>query len=195
MDTSAYNRMVLNRIATDSDEVFGNMTPANARFIVPEFIKAATESVVIFSGSMPPWFYGKVHNGEENSILTVIRDKAKMLADKFHENADGAIKVITVNGFFNPDLESFANSVAEENNGVKVVKIIQAKYSGNPETLQHYIVVDHKRYRLEVPHADCRDSEPDAVMAEVCCNGPVKALRLEKAFDEIWSRLAAKRSA
>ena len=44
MDTAAYNRMVLENLRTDSPEVFGNLTPENARFIVPTFIEAAKES-------------------------------------------------------------------------------------------------------------------------------------------------------
>lgn len=195
MDTATYNRMVLERIQTDSPEIFGNLTPENARFIVPAFIQAAKESVVIFSGSMPPWFYNEEDSVAGAPILDVIREAAKRIHEKFAENAAGAIRIITVNGVSDPDLDFFSDEIEKENGGVAVVKIIQAAYRGDPRTLQHYIVVDHRRYRLEATHDQCRDTKLDAVMAEVCCNGPVKAKRLEEAFDAIWSALDAKRSA
>lgn len=194
MDTSSYNRMVIERIKTDSPEVFGNMTPENARFIVPALIDAAQESVVIFSGSMPPWFYDEAENGVE-PILDVIRRAATRLYGKFGAGAAGSIRIITANGDFDPRLNVFAADVAARNGGVEVVKILQAAYSGDAGTLKHFIVVDHKRYRLESPHGRCRDSKLEKVLAEVCCNGPAKALRLESSFDSIWGKLEAKRGA
>ena len=187
--------MVLENLRTDSPEVFGNLTPENARFIVPTFIEAAKESVVIFSGSMPPWFYNESDTIAGAPILNIIRNTAKRLYEQYAGNAAGAIRIITVNGISDPNLDMFVDEVRKENGGVEVVKIIQATYRGNPRDLQHYIVIDHRRYRLEAPHNQCRDSKPDAVMAEVCCNGPVKAKRLEAVFDTIWASLNAKRSA
>lgn len=195
MDTAAYNRMVLEHLRTNSPEVFGNLTPENARFIVPTFIEAANESVVIFSGSMPPWFYNEADTIVGAPILDIIQKTAKRFYEKFAENAAGAIRIITVNGVTDPNLDTFVDDVKRQNGGVEVVKIIQATYRGNPQDLQHYIVIDHRRYRLEAPHNQCRDLKPDTVMAEVCCNGPVKAKRLEAVFDTIWAALNAKRSA
>ena len=195
MDTATYNRMVLERIQTDSPEIFGNLTPENARFIVPEFIKSAKESIVIFSGSMPPWFYMEEDATAGKPILDVIREAANNLHELFADNAAGAIRILTANGKFDPTLDEFEEAVAQQNNGVRVVRIVQAAYAGNASELQHFIVIDHKRYRLETPHIVCRNEKLKVVMAEVCCNGPAKARRLESMFNAIWTRLTAKRSA
>lgn len=195
MDTATYNRMVLDRIQTDSPEIFGNLTPENARFIVPEFIKSAKESIVIFSGSMPPWFYMEEDATAGKPILDVIREAAGNLYQMFADNAAGTIRILTANGKFDPTLVAFEEDVAKENKGVRVVQIVQAAYDGNDSELQHFIVIDHKRYRLESPHVVCRNEKLKVVMAEVCCNGPAKARRLESMFNAIWTRLAVKRSA
>ncbi len=53
------------------------------------------------------------------------------------------------------------------------------------EPISHFMIVDNKRYRLEVPHND----DPQYVKAEVCCNGVKKANALLKCFDDAWDFL------
>lgn len=52
--------------------------------------------------------------------------------------------------------------------------------------VQHYMVVDGKRYRLESEHDN---PVPDTVHAEVCCNGKAKSALLSGMFNSVWNRL------
>ena len=100
-------------------------------------------------------------------------------------------RIITIDGVQNPKFVEFAKKTNEDHR-CPIVKIIEAKYKGNKK-LKHYLVVDHKRYRLEEYHTPFGNKPPDILKAEVCCNDPVKSSIMENSFDRTWRMLSTKK--
>ena len=186
-DNNVYNRRVDQRLAEDSPEVFGNFSYENAKYIIPRFIESANESVTIFAGSIPDEFYTPTKALDCSPLFGAIGKAASNIAANNPQKAASSIRIITIDGVQNPEFVQFARKTNTEH-GRPIIKIIEAKYKGNKK-LNHYLVVDHKRYRLEDSHAPFGDKPPEILKAEVCCNDPVKSAIMENSFDQIWSML------
>lgn len=187
-DNNEYNKMVDKRLAEDSPEVFGNFSYENAQYIISRFVETANESVTIFAGSIPDDFYGRTCGPDGIPFYTAIEMASKNIVEKKKEAAEAAIRIITIDGNNNQELVQFAQRTNTVHR-IPVIKIIQAKYQGR-ERLKHYLVVDHKRYRLEEYHAPFQKNNPPNILkAEVCCNNPVKSLIMENSFNRIWDML------
>lgn len=187
--------MVDKRLAEDSPEVFGNFSYENAKYIIPRFVSNAEESVSIFAGSIPGDFYGKSLGPEGIPFYEAIEKAVQNIVAKRQQMknvAESSIRIITIDDKKNPDLVQFAEATNKKY-GVSVIKIIQAEYQGK-EKLKHYLVVDHKRYRLEEAHESFRNGPPEILKAEVCCNNPDKATLMENSFNRIWSVLSDKKN-
>lgn len=170
MTESEYKNMVDLFLKNDSTEVFGNFTPAHAGYITAKFIESAQSSIELLSGHFPNGFYGNV------------KEELKKAAERLAK-CGGKIRIITADGIESEDLLDMANDPKLKNN----FEYISATYSGK-ESLNHFLIVDGKRYRLEAPH-EKSDDTPMRVQAEVCCNGKEKAQKLRGYFDIIWKIL------
>lgn len=190
LDNNTYNRRVDQRLAEDSTEVFGNYSYENAKYIIPRFIESANESVSIFAGSIPDEFYTPTKEPGSSLLFGAIGKAAANIAANNPQRAASSIRIITIDGVQNPEFVQFARKTNDEY-GCPIIKIIEAKYKGNKK-LNHYLVVDHKRYRLEDTHAPFGNVPPDILKAEVCCNNPVKSAIMENTFNQVWTMLSSK---
>lgn len=175
MEFQNYEQMVNHYLDTDSSEVFGNMSPEHAQFIISKFIRSAKRSIAILSGCFCHDFYSG------NNISEVIREKAKELPE-------GSIRIITADGEICDDIFKLKESVNAEY-GKNIIEYRPGKFNGSTP-LKHFLVVDGKRYRLEESHPVIKEGKaPEFVKAEVCCNGEIKSSVLLDVFNKIWGLL------
>jgi hypothetical protein len=73
----------------------------------------------------------------------------------------------------------------------KVISVIESRYCKD-KPLNTYVVVDHKRYRLEESHKPFKGEPPSILKAEVSCNNPTKAVIMESSFNRLWMALRTK---
>ena len=171
-----YMDMVDDRLRTNSSEVFGNFSPEHAGYIIAQFIASAQRSIEILSGNFSDAFYDGI------SVVALL----KLAAERIGKNG-GKIRIITVNGLCCQKLFDLKKEIEVKTPGV--LQYIPAKCA-NPEKVNHFMVVDGARYRLEEPHPVTKsDAVPQYVKAEVCCNGVQKCAQLLSSFDLAWERL------
>ena len=171
-----YRDMVAERLKNNSSDIFGNFTTEHAGYIIEQFIGSAQESIEILQGSFADCFYTEI------TVKPLLEAAAKRI-----DKEDG-IRIITVNGKRFEALEQVVDEVNQKV-GKQVIRYIPAQCN-NPDKVNHYMIVDDIRYRLEDPHEVVSDGEsPKCVKAEVCCNGPQKATQLLADFNEIWDML------
>ncbi len=192
LSNNEYNQQVDKRLAEDSPEVFGNFSYENAKYIIPRFIESANESVTIFAGSIPDEFYTPTKALDCSPLFGAIEKAAANIVKNNPTRSEPSIRIITIDGVQNPTFVRFAQKTNEDHKQ-PVVKIFQAKYKGNKK-VKHYLVVDHKRYRLEEYHAPFGNKPPEILKAEVCCNDPVKSAIMENSFNQIWSMLCSRKN-
>ena len=178
MNDADYRAMVTSNIKTDSSEVFGNLTTGHATFIIQSFIESAKESISILSGSFNDAFY------DGDTLLKALKEAAKRI------NIQNAIRIITVE----KESKRLLDFIQQANKeiGKPVISYISTKYTGT-EPLNHFLLVDGKRYRIEEPHGEFDSSKkPDIVKASVCCNDTKSVKPWQDFFDSIWGILLAK---
>ena len=174
MDRENYNAMVDKYLSDDSSIVFNNFSPEHASHIITRFLESAQNSVEVLSGNFADDFY-------DNLALTFLLQQTSMRL----KNNDGKIRVITTSGKRNKTLTGLAN------NGI--IEYIPAlyKHESDGSDINHFLVVDAKRYRLEAVH-EKSEKTPECVHAEVCCNGRKKASGLVNYFNLVWTALRPK---
>lgn len=177
---NAYLEVFENRLNSDSTEVFGNFSLENSRYIVPRLIASAKESVVMLINRIDDYpilqFFDSVHAAADNIVANL------------PNNAKSAIRIITTGGRAQGELQMLAEEVNYKHK-LGVVSYIETQYNGR-KPLQQYVVVDHKRYRLEEARKTSKmNPESDVLKSEVCCNGPVKAGLIECSFNRLWNKL------
>lgn len=173
-----YTEQFENRLMAESTEVFGNFSSENANYIILRLIESAKESVSVFIDRIPD---------DANRFYEAIRVAAANIVRHNPQGAVESIRIITVDG--KPHLELAA--VANELNShlpCKVISVIESKYNKD-KPLNTYVVVDHKRYRLEDSHKPFKGELPDILKAEVSCNNPTKAVIMESSFNRLWNAL------
>lgn len=197
-ETQAYNQLVDRRLATESPEVFGNFSIENAKHIVSAFIWNAKQSVTILAGSMREDIYSDSasDSAEFEKPDCESPTSKRAFASLFHAAQTLAsteippnkypIRIIMLRDREREIIDAFVNDTNREL-GKDVIKIIYARY--RLPRINHYLVVDHRRYRLEAPHDPFIQNLPPIWKAEVCCNGPRKAKKIEASFDAIWNKL------
>ena len=174
-----YMDMVDERLRTNSPEIFGNFSAEHAGYIIAQFIKNAQKSIEILSGNFSDAFYDGI------SVKTLLKEAAK----RIKENG-GRIRVITVNGKVCQKLTELSQEINKD--AEKTMEYIAAKCA-NPDAVNHFMIVDGFRYRLEEPHQAYEAGKiPEYVKAEVCCNGPQKAGNLLRTFNAAWTLLEPK---
>ena len=174
-----YREMVDEKLSTNSSEIFGNFSPEHAGYIIAQFISKAERSIEILSGCFADTFY------ENIAIEPLLERAAERLKEK-----KGQIRIITINGINCEKLKSMTDRINRKT--ADSVIYIPARCK-DPKSVNHFMVVDDKLYRLEEPHEIKFDGEtPDYVKAEVCCNDPQKASALRSRFDSIWNIISPK---
>jgi hypothetical protein len=170
-----YKDMVNKYLESDSEETFGNFSPAHASFIITKFLESAQSSVEIFSGNLNDAFYDSI------SIPALLRQTAGRL-----KYFGGKIRIITVDD--EADIKKISALVDRINEDFPgTIEYAPAIYNGD-KPLNHFLVVDGKRYRVEAPH-DKFAGIPKYVHAEVCCNGRKRCGELQEYFNSIWNAL------
>lgn len=164
-----YRTEVDSYLRDDSPVIFGNYSKAHAEYVTEAFLRSATESIVILSGRFPEDFYCK--------------DVERELCSAINRLPNGRIRIVTLGD----SKSSLLERLAQGSNGT--LEYRPGRYTGE-EPLEHFMVVDGKRYRLEKPHPPIDSSTPDGVEAEICCNGTRKAKELLGFFDKAWAILA-----
>lgn len=169
-----YRTQVKAWIASNANVIFGNYSTAHAACVVEEFAKSAKESIVLMSGAFSREFYG-------NDVFNAFVDASKRGV---------SIRIITSDDTKAVDIDNL-HALRDACAKGKVTFFV-ARYSGK-ESPTHFMVVDKKRYRLERgTHTPAED--PPLVQAEVCCNGVVRASKLEAFFNLVWARLEVQSS-
>ncbi len=168
-----YKKVVIEYLTTDAVTIFGNFTRAHAEFVINSFLDDVQSDLAILSGSFPDDLYFAANGKFVDAVRRVDRN-------------GGKVRVVTLNNHF-PSIKKL-NELCQDY--PKTLRHYAASYSGS-EPISHFMVVDKKRYRLEVPHMPVTTQEESKAdrRAEVCCNGPVKAHELLAFFDAVWSRL------
>ena len=174
MDDIAYQEMVTDNLKKDSPDEFGNFTKTHANFIIKSFIESAQEHIEIFSGSFNDAFY----DGLE--MFNLLERAAKRI-DK-----PEAIRIITLEQK-SEKLMAFVDQVNKKL-GKLVIVYISTIYKGINK-LQHFLLVDGKRYRIEESHEPLGDTMPEKTKAVVCCNRPETVSKWLTYFDGFWDLL------
>ena len=172
-----YRDMVDAKLAANSSEIFGNFSTEHAGYIIAQFISKAEKSIEILSGEFADSFYDGIY----------VRPLLEQAAERIGKNG-GKIRIITIDGYRSGHLTAMADEI-NKSCGEEVIVYLPASCK-NPERMNHYMVVDNMRYRLEEPHEMPKDGKaPECVKAEICCNGPQKAAQLLQRFNSAWSQL------
>lgn len=176
-----YMNQVEDRLLKDSAEVFGNFSSENAKYIIPRFIESATESVSVFIQYVP---------GDTAKFLEAVKTAGANIVRHNPQKAVETIRIIIVDGKHHPELIEAANELNSQL-PCKVISVIESKYNKNTP-FNTYVVVDHKRYRLEDSHKPFKGEPPDILKSEVSCNNPTKAVIMESSFNRLWNALKDK---
>lgn len=169
-ELEAYQARLLELLYSDSPAIFANYSKAHARCIVNTFLAAAKNSVVILSGDFGSDFY--CDETTKAAIKAAVRNGVSVRIVSLNTDQKSVEQLAA--------LKNEANSTEKKGFDFRLGVVRQGA------KVQHYMVVDSKRYRLEESHDM---PAPDAVHAEVCCNGPAKSAFLGQAFEAVWSRL------
>jgi hypothetical protein len=171
-ELEAYQARLLELLYSDSPAIFANYSKAHAKCIVNAFLGAAKKKVVILSGDFGSDFY--CDETTKKAIIDAVRNDVSVRIVSLNTAEDSRRQLEALQRDAAPPADckgSFSYRLGVVRPGAKV---------------QHYMVVDSKRYRLEESHDM---PAPDTVHAEVCCNGPAKSAFLGQAFEAVWSRL------
>ncbi len=173
-ELAEYQRKLYELLYTDSEAILPNYSQEHAKCIIRAFLDAAENTIVFLSGD----FGAGIYKGGE------IRDS---LAAAVRRGVD--VRVISL-GQDDASKECLAKLDAELHPGSEPP--VKGRFSyklgvvREGAQIQHYMVVDSKRYRLESYH---EMPVPDSVHAEVCCNGKAKAAMLTNMFNTVWNRI------
>ena len=177
---NAYDEMVKDLIKNDSGLVFGNISAEHAKFIIKAFIDSAKQSIEILSGSFCNQFYTEID----------FYNDIKKAAEKI--GSPGKIRIITMN---DTDHKAIREKFTAINKavGCDVISYIPCKYTGEAP-IEHFMVVDNKRYREEEVHKEFGNNMAESVKASVCCNGVEKAREIISRFNLVWDFLNDKKT-
>lgn len=161
---------------SDSPDIFANYSQCHARRIIRTFFSAAEKSIVCLSGDFGAGVYSETEI--ENELREAVRRGVRVTVISLGtgDASRGHLRALK------QELDEIGKN---GRNGSFEYKLGVVR-DPNAE-VQHYMIVDGKRYRLETPHPV---PVTDDVHAEVCCNGKVKAAVLARDFSDVWNRLS-----
>lgn len=160
-----YRRKLYELLSTDSPALFANYSRAHANCIEAAFLNYAKQTVSILSGDFA-------------ALLRASPELVSALNDALARGV--SVRVITLSGTKADVLDAMGAAEAPQKFDCRAGRVAEGA------SVQHYMVVDRMRYRLEEAHAM---PAPTTVHAECCCNGPAKASFLRAAFDAVWAKL------
>ena len=179
-DLTRYQEKLDNLLYSDSSDIFANYSQSHARRIIRTFFSAAQNTIVCLSGDFGKGVYSECEIAAElrEAVRRGVRVAVISLgtSDESRENLR--------------KLDKELNKIAEQTKRGGSFKYRLGVVRDPNAEVQHYLIVDSKRYRLESPHKTPVD---ECVHAEVCCNGMAKAAVLARDFSAVWSRLNASR--
>lgn len=153
-----YRNSLRSRIANKNSDLFENPSPAHARIVIDEFLRAAKESVYIYCGQLSSLIYGE-------------------LVPSFQNLLERGIKVQVIIEKEKAETEAIAAMLCEKN------AIKQSKMASVGD-IPHFILVDGKRYRMELND----DKKSALVCAEVAEENGTKATAdaMSGFFTRVW---------
>ena len=133
----------------------------------------------MLSGNLTDSFYDGIE------IYEVLKEAARRI------NQPGKIRIITLDGDDESE-KTIKNEISKINKeiGVEVIKYAPAVYNGDQMQMEHFLLVDGKRYRIESPHQKIT-GKVEETKADVCCNAPDEVNRRLAFFDAAWNNLTA----
>ena len=162
---------------SESPDIFGNYSQPHAKCIFRTFFSVASESIDCLSGDFGTGIFQEP--GISDALRCAVIRGAHVRVISLGTSAESMENLRTLRDNLNA-VAAISGKGGSFDYRLGVVRDPHAE-------VQHYMVVDKKRYRLEAPHpAPVRED----VHAEVCCNGPVKGAYLTRDFDSIWGRLS-----
>lgn len=169
-DLAKYQQDLNNCLYSESTAIFSNYCQEHAKCIIRSFFDAARESIEFLSGDFGAEVFckGPIHNSIVEAVRRGVR--VRVISLNTDEKSRACVEVLS-------------HEAAEAASGGKGSFNCVFSRVREGARVQHYMVVDRKRYRLESCHPD---HQVDNVHAEVCCNGPAKAATLCGMFDDIW---------
>lgn len=173
-DLVEYQRELYEMLYSDSDAIFSNYSQAHAQIIIRAFLDAADNTIIFLSGDFGSGIYktGEVHD----SVINAVKRGVNVRVISLGQN-DGSEECLrNLQASLNPECDNSIRGRFDYRMG--------AVRPGSQ--VQHFMVVDGKRYRLEEEHVM---PVPDSVHAEVCCNGKAKAAMLSNVFNTVWNKL------
>ncbi len=173
-DLTEYQKKLNALLYSDSDAIFANYSQNHARCIIRTFLDSAESTAIFLSGDFGAGVYAE--QPIRDAIIAAVRRGVDMRVVSLGQDESSG-----------HCLEELAQMLDKQRNPQVCgqfryrLGVVRANAQ-----VQHYMVVDGKRYRLEAAHAN---PVPESVHAEVCCNGKAKAAVLSGMFNAVWGRL------
>lgn len=158
----------------DSKEIFSNSSLSHAVVIAVNMFDLAKKSIDIFSGTLTELYFKKIKP---------ILEKAAHRLKK-----DSVIRIITCEEKEKSNIDKIFIYIEKINKkiGQNVIKYLPLIHDGDPTKLNHFYVVDQKRWRVEEGHEKNIQDENN-IKAKVCFNDINIAEQLSVKFNEYWN--------
>lgn len=174
-----YQKKLNYLLYSDSEAVFANYSQNHARCIFRTFIDAALDSIIFLSGDFGQGVFQE--ESIKNALVAAVKRGVKIRVISLSGN-EVSLKNLKL-------LEGSVNSIPNEKNCGGYFRYRIGTVRGGAR-VQHFMVVDGKRYRLEEYH---EAPVPDNIHAEVCCNNKMSANAMSAMFNIVWGRLEGDR--
>ena len=169
-----YKKVVEEAAKNDSNFDIPNSTIGHAVFLSNTLISKAQDNIKILTGELSSPYYDRV------------KDTLATTAERFKkENKGEQIHIIIW------ERDARRNEGFEELI-TKYRDVIKMKNAGQPfsDKINHFLVSDFKRYRLENPHTKAA-LESGQITATANFGNPAGAKNLNDMFDRLWDKLPA----
>lgn len=167
-----YKQIVEEAIKKEQNFDIPNTTLNHAVFLSQKLLSCAERDVKILTGELSSNYYSRV------------RDELEKTADRFHvSKMQGAIKVIIweEGSEQNTDFKTLQSKYKD------VIEVKNARQTFSTG-INHFLVSDSKRYRIEDSHTR-DDVINENVKGRANFNNPDEAKLYNNAFDNIWSAI------
>jgi hypothetical protein len=177
---SSYVDMVDKYANSNSSVEFTNSSLSHASYITCKMLEKATDEVLIISGTLHELYF----------------DSIKIALNKFATKIK-KIRIITLHeedAQKRKEHEDFFSSINKKNKdeGRKedAIEYLPLQYTGSPENVQHFYVIDKKSWRIEKPHG--LEVDHNDIRATICFNDEQKGKTLAETFMSVWIEFCPK---